>query len=116
MLPSVAPGEMALVADPQLQAALEDDHDLLIGFVGIRFVARAAARHQGAERPVEVQPAGEQVVIDLEDVARRAGDQPDRLVARIARRVRQRFILGANVVQRRGHSHWAWFMLQIIGA
>ena len=45
----------------------------------------------------EIQPAGEQVVVDLEDVARRAGDQPDRLVARVARRIGQRLVLGANV-------------------
>ena len=68
-------------------------------------IAGAAARHQGAERPDEIQPAGEQVVVDLEDVARRAGDQPDRLVARVARRIGQRLVLGANVIQRRRNGH-----------
>ena len=64
-----------------------------------------AARDQGAEWTVEVEPAGEQVVVDLEDVARGAGDQADRLIARIAWRVRQGFVLGSNVAQRRRDGH-----------
>ena len=76
-------------------------------------VARAAARDQGAKGPVEVEPAGEQVVIDLEDVARRAGDQPQRLLAGVAGRIGQRLVLGANLVQRLGNGHEPWFMLQI---
>ena len=77
-------------------------------------IARAAARDQGAKGPVEVEPAGEEVVIDLEDVARRAGDQPHRLLARVARRIGQRLVLGANLVQRLGNGHYEpWFMLQI---
>ena len=69
-------------------------------------VAGAAAGDQGPERPDEFQPAGEQVVVDLEDVARGAGDQPDRLIARVARRIGQRLVLRANIIHRRrcGHS------------
>jgi hypothetical protein len=68
-------------------------------------IARAAARHQRPERPREVQPPGEQVVVDLEDVARGAGDQADRLIARIARRIGQRLVLGANFIHRRRNGH-----------
>ena len=68
-------------------------------------IAGAAARHQGAERPREIEPPGEQVVVDLEKVARRAGDQADRFVARVARRIGQRLVLGANIIQRRRNGH-----------
>jgi hypothetical protein len=68
-------------------------------------VARAAAGHQGAERPGEVEAAGEEIVVDLEDMARRAGDQPDRLVARIARRIGQGFVLGADIIHGGSNRH-----------
>ena len=61
-------------------------------------IAGAAAGDQGAERPGEVESAREEVVVDLEDMARRAGDQADRLVARVPRRVGQFFVLGADAI------------------
>src|SRR3546814_6054322 len=63
-------------------------------------VASAAARDQRAERLGEVAPPGKEVVVDLQQVARRSHDEPPRLVGRIARRIGIGFVLVANLVER----------------
>src|SRR3546814_1314384 len=65
-----------------------------------RSVASAAARDQRAERLGEVAPPGKEVVVDLQQVARRSHDEPPRLVGRIARRIGIGFVLVANLVAR----------------
>ncbi len=100
---------------------LEVNHYLFSGRLNFNrpfraLVAGGGTGDEGAKGPVEVEPAGEKVVIDLEDVARRAGNQPQRLLARVAGWIRQRLILSANLVQRLGDGHKPWFMLQILQA
>src|SRR6185369_3653080 len=56
-------------------------------------IASAAARHQGAERLGPIPFAGEQIVIDFQQVAGRARDQPLGFVLRIARGIRQGFVV-----------------------
>src|SRR3546814_14293138 len=48
----------------------------------------------------EVAPPGKEVVVDLQQVARRSHDEPPRLVGRIARRIGIGFVLVANLVAR----------------
>ena len=66
-------------------------------------VAGAAARHQGAEGAVEIAPAGEDEVVDLEDVAGRTGDQSPGLVGRVALGIGEGLVLGAHRIAVTGH-------------
>ena len=66
-------------------------------------VAGAAARHQGQEGAAEIAAAGEDAVVDLKDVAGRAGDQALGLVGRVALGIGIGLILGAHAVVIAGH-------------
>lgn len=50
-------------------------------------VAGAAAGNQGAEGLAEIAAAGEDIVVEFRQETRTAGDQPLRLVGRIADRI-----------------------------
>src|SRR4029079_12014592 len=69
-------------------------------------IARAATGNQRAESAAVVEPARKQVMVDLEDVGGRAGDQADGFVARVARRVGQRLVLRPDVVHRLRYAHY----------
>ena len=57
-------------------------------------ITGAAARHQGADRPGA--PAGEDEMLDFQQVARRAGDEAPGLVRRVAGGIGQFLVLAAN--------------------
>ena len=59
-------------------------------------VARAAAGDQRPEGTAEIELALEEIVVDLGQAARRAGDQPRLLVPRIAGRIGIGFVLGGE--------------------
>src|SRR5258706_4245508 len=56
---------MELVADPQLEAALEDDHDLVVGLMGVRLVTGPATRFESRQDDLETAvTAGGQELVD----------------------------------------------------
>ena len=100
--------DVVLVADPQVQDAGQDDDDLLVGVVGVRLGARAAARLD--RRQDHLQPAGHVRGQELVDgLEARVGDPPARLAADDpAGRRRPRRRAGRSTGPARGRSAGRW--------
>jgi hypothetical protein len=72
--------DVVLVADPHVEDTLEDDHDLLVGIVGVRLLTRAPARLDRREDHLE--PAGHVAGQELVDrLEARVVDPAARLAA-----------------------------------
>ena len=63
---------MVLLSDPQFEAALEDDHDLLVRLVRVRLVAGPAARFEGGQDDLQAAVAAgrQELVHRVEPVVR----------------------------------------------
>ena len=67
--------DVPAVADPQLEKALEHDHDLLVGVISARLIAHPAARINHREDHLEqaIKAGGEELIDSAET---RIGDPP----------------------------------------
>ena len=71
---------------------------LIISLASRTSIAGAAPSHQCAERPGEVPPPGEEIVVEFEQVAWRADHQALALLGRIARGIGIGFVLVADAI------------------